>query len=386
MIICFNCSFETKDKLDKLLESRQYKDYSEIISLAVDNLALLQGELAGKGALVIENTEVNSASIVSPFRKEQRSEQSNSPQPTNGNVEKKKSAIKTQHTTRGLHIPAIFILEGINGPPSSLASLPSDVWVPGQNVPLDRWIFGQYNKLLPAKANCRALAHLLKEEPKGMALEMAVSNITEQAVILGDFLTHYDEQNGIGRDDAFSTAFPSSGDKVDKSRARYANQFVAGTNKHGQVFGLLVDFKLINHTGGKSPRILLTDVGWRFATLRNPIFDDPLVTPMQKFSSEEIAFLLEHIARSVPAEHFAYRVILEAINEGENTPEKIDFALEKYIPNDKKNTLSKSFLSSQRSGAISRMTDLGLVTRVREGVRVSYTVTEIGKQYVEKRK
>ncbi len=44
---------------------------------------------------------------------------------------------------------------------------------------------------------------------------------------------------------------------------------------------------------------------------------------------------------------------------------------------------SRAFLSTQRAGAISRMTDLGLVVRVREGLRVAYVASHFGKQYLE---
>jgi hypothetical protein len=164
---------------------------------------------------------------------------------------------------------------------------------------------------------------------------------------------------------------------------QYASQFVASVNKEGQVSGLLFDLKLINYSGGKKPRLLLTEVGWKFAVLQNPILDNVQETPSQKFSNEEITFFLNHIALSIPAEDFAYCTILSLISESSDTPDIIDAALQKYVPQDTNRNLSKSFLSSQRSGAISRMADLGLVTRVRDGVRVSYTVTDAGKKYMQ---
>ena len=45
MIVCFNCSPETKEKLDSLIKSGQYNDYSEAITLAIANLAVLQEEV-----------------------------------------------------------------------------------------------------------------------------------------------------------------------------------------------------------------------------------------------------------------------------------------------------------------------------------------------------
>jgi len=274
-------------------------------------------------------------------------------------------------------------LDGISEPLSSLASPPGDVWILRQEVPLERWIFGQYNKLLPAKASCRALVHLLAGEANGVRLEDAASKIAEEALALGSFLAHYDKRNGTKRDNALSTAFPSSDREVEKSRLRYANQFVAGVSKQGQVSGLLMDLKLINHTGGKVPRLNLTEAGWDFVKLWNPVLDNSMPENAQKFATEESAFLLDHISSSVPAEDFAYRAILTAVNNGAKAPEQLDAALERYVSRDADRSLTKSFLASQRSGTVSRMADLGLIMRERDGVKVSYVVTDSGKQFVQ---
>lgn len=381
MIICFHCLPKTKYLLDMLIKKGQYKDYSEVISSAVENLALLQGEIFKKGALVIEQESPLASGMPSMSV---AAKDAISTQPLNRTLDLQElKKPKTKHSPKeGVTIPKLFLLNDIGEEPP-LAGLPSDVWVAGQEIPLDRWIFGQYNKFLPAKASCRALAHLLNGEPKGIPLEEATSKIAEEAAILGGFLARHDERNGIGRDDALSTAFPSIEDNTEKSRLRYANQFVASVNKQGQVSGLPMDLKLINRTGGEKTRLLLTEVGWRFAALRNPILDGAQEKPTQKFSAEETAFLLDHISHSVPAEDFAYRAILTAIAGGADTPDKIDAALQKYVSPKTGENLSKSFLSSQRSGAISRMADLRLVTRLRDSVRVSYIVTDSGKQYAE---
>lgn len=381
MIICFKCSPETKRYLDNLILSGQYNDYAEIISSAVANLAVLQQELSQTGAIVIGSSDNWERQAASATREVQENRQKAEQEPVETLAEIHPEPTK-RSMRRPVQIPSIFLINGVNISQPALAALPTDIWVNGHEVPLDRWLFGQYNKLLPAKANCRALVNLMNGKTKGVPLEEATLKIAEEAAILGDFLIHHDEQHGIGRDDALSTAFPSTEGNSEKARLRYANQFVASVNNQRQVSGLLIDLKLINFTRSKDIRLLLTEVGWHFASLPNPILDSPKETPTQKFSSEEIDFLLDHIARCVPAEDFAYRTIISAIADGADTPEKIDAALEKYVTKNKKRDLSKSFLSSQRSGAISRMADLGLVTRVRDGVRVSYVITEKGNEFV----
>lgn len=381
MIICFECSPRIKTLLDSIVESEQYEDYSEAIASAVENLSVLQGELSRKGALVIGAEE----SQPTPARSRVKSVKAKKAVrgSKKANTDKGTSRSNAFLASDSTHIPEPFLLDGIGESPASPASLPNDDWTKGQEVSLDRWIFGQYNKLLPAKASCRALAHLLKDNPKGVLLEEAASIISYQALTLGDALIKRDKQSGVARDGMLSTAFPSNGDKAEKSRLRYAYQFVAHVSKQGQVSGLPIDLKLINHTGERAPRLLLTEVGWRFATLPNPILDSAEEDSTEKFTAEEKSLLLNHISSSVPTEDFAYRAILSAITEGRNTPDKIDAALQRYVSRDAGAHLSKSFFATQRSGAISRMADLGLVSRVRSGVRVTYVVARRGQEFLE---
>jgi hypothetical protein len=50
-------------------------------------------------------------------------------------------------------IPAIFSLPTQKLTNCEAAPLPNDAFVAGQDVPVDRWIFGQHNKILPVKAS-----------------------------------------------------------------------------------------------------------------------------------------------------------------------------------------------------------------------------------------
>ncbi|MCG8554028.1 MAG: hypothetical protein MJD61_01885 [Proteobacteria bacterium] len=164
---------------------------------------------------------------------------------------------------------------------------------------------------------------------------------------------------------------------------RYASQFVASTNSNGQLSGLLVSFKLINRLVGSRSPVGLTEAGWAFAALKNPVLDQPEgLADAPRFTPEEVGFLLKHIARSVPAERFAYRSILEAVEAGNTSPDSLDRALSKYRSQGQDREASTSFLSSQRSGAVSRMSDLGLVQRSRAGVRVEYGITELGNKFL----
>jgi hypothetical protein len=256
------------------------------------------------------------------------------------------------------------------------------VWTANSEVPLHRWIFGQYNRLLPAKVSCRGLANLLPRTGNGIDIVEASSVITGEIATLGNYLQWLDKKYGLGRDQSLVTAFPTSGTGIEKSLQRYSSQFVGNINKNGQLTGLLTDYKLVNRLGSRGSRIELTEVGWKFAQLQNPVLDDGPASPQEKLSSEEISLLVIHIAEAVPAEAFAFRMIIKAIKSGAATPESLDLYLHEHVAASDSREFRSSFLSSQRSGAVSRMTDLGLVERKREGVRVYYQATDRGIEFV----
>ena len=380
MIICFQCSLETKEALDILVNSGHYNDYGEAISMAINNLAVLQNQISKEGILFIEE-ENPIVSVGKPRIADEKYPVKEDNKKEDKNREINYEKMKTQEESWA-DLPEVFRIIDDEYAPKEFAKLPADIWIKGQVIPLDRWFFGQFNKLLPAKASCRALAFMLIDNPSGVELPEAAESIANNAALLGDYLNKLDEKWDINREDAISTAFPKTGTNSNKSKLRYANQFVASINKQGQITGLLASMKLINLTLEKSNRITLTEPGWEFSRLKNPILDESQPAEVKKFSELEIQFLLRHITKNVPTEDYAYRTILVLIDEGMNTPSRIDDALKKRIPLSVGRNLSQSFLSAQRSGTISRMTDLCLIDRERDGINMSYKITSSGKDYL----
>ena len=369
MIICFNCSADIKAKMDSLLITGEYKDYSELIAVAISNLWLLDQEIAGKNAVVVgERTQLPSTvttSRLAPI--------------ANANHIKKSSRklLITQPT-----IPDLFLTIDPNSPSVPTLDTKFNEPITNEFFTLDQWLFGQYNKLLPLKANCRAISHLTNNQENGVLLEEAANRIARAATLLRDYLADHDLRHQISRDDLFATAFPHNGDGAEKSCARYSNQFVGSINSQGALSGLLWDYRLVGPVPGNATRLLLTEQGTKLARLMNPILDGCQTNPLQKFSSEEITFLIEHICSFVPVEEFAFRTLIQAITDGADSPEKLDEALHALVPKDSNRSLSSSFLTSQRSGALSRMADLDLIIRVRNGVRVSYVLTDRGQSFI----
>jgi hypothetical protein len=121
----------------------------------------------------------------------------------------------------------------------------------------------------------------------------------------------------------------------------------------------------------------------------NPLLDFTESAGREKLSEDEIRFLLEHIRKLVPVELSAYTAIIDGIKDKSNTPEKLDeylcrrFHLQVVDKADPKKPeeITKTFLSTQRTGAVSRMADLNLLWREKKGLNVSYTVSHPGEVF-----
>jgi hypothetical protein len=362
MMICFNCTPDAKDRLDELIKLGSYRDYGEALAAAVRTQVLFEKEVTAKGSIVIGGT----TPAVQTVPKTET-----------------KTITRTADPKAIAAIPTIFsTFDFPEQQPAGLAEVPGDESPPTHPLPLDRWMFGQQNRLLPAKVNARALIRLFAETGRGLPLAKTAARIAIDAAVLGAYLVALDTRRKSQRDDTWATAFPTTGESSEKGRSRYANQFVAYRNSRDELSGLMIDLKLIAVEGdGKNSVIVPTKAAWELAVLPSPVLDPTGDDAAARFSAEEQAMLLTHIASAVPIEALAYRAILETIGAGNTSPERIDAALKEIVSSDRASELSQSFLASQRSGAVSRMSDLGLVERQREGIRVSYFATKEGVAY-----
>src|SRR6266511_5681436 len=191
MIICFNCTAETKGHLDRLLASGVYRDISEVVTTAIMNQVLMEKEVEKNGSIIIGGELASmpkpAARAISP-PKAPIAQQGNN----NGRTSRTVSApdgtvVKPAAATDSgrFDLPVLFRLEGFpREEPKGLAELPPDLWSHVQSIPLDRWILGQFNRVLPAKANARALVRLYLENSKGLEIAGSASQIAAQAALL----------------------------------------------------------------------------------------------------------------------------------------------------------------------------------------------------------
>jgi hypothetical protein len=359
MVFCIECSRESKEQLDELVASGNFTGLSEVVAVAIAN------------QLVLSKSAGSAPVIVGPTGSDSRAAQTRTGHSSSENS-----------SSRVSRIPSLFLLsaeyrrEPVALPPKAIHSFRKQ-----DRISQAHWIFGQHNKLLPAKVSCRALANLLHEAPAGLEVGEAARKVANHAADLGAYLQAIDERFNRVRDEMLSTAFPGRSDP-DKGRIRYANQFVSGITKKGQLTGLLVDLGLLNSLPTENPKVSLTEAGWEFALMPSPVLDGQTENPPTKFSPAERAFLAEHIANTVIVERSAYLQILNAIHEGYDSPEKLRAAFNSV---EKETPKNKLYFSTQRAGAVSRMVDLGLLRRDREGTRVKYGMTDDGVGFLNNR-
>jgi hypothetical protein len=387
MIICFTCLPHTKQQLDELMSKGTYSDYSDLISAAVNNLAVMERTAANGGSVLVEShsqdpaeaPDVASSTRIPPPRRaiDLSFGAATDVAPVTDSVTKSRRAIELG--LGGDAVPHIFSRSAsrLEPPGDSPEGLNTDM-DDAKHVPLERWVFGQFSKFLPVKAACRALANLSTEHPSGFEFDKVGTRVAADAAVLAEYLAAIDRRDQRLRDDALALGFPSNDENADRSRLRYATQYV-GTLTNGRPSGMMFDFKLASVTNGM--KLQLTEAGWRFALLENPALDH---NRGDRFGRDEIAFLVDHIRSHVRVEDFAYHTILQGIRTGANTPQKIDRVCKRQISPEREGDISDAFVTTQRTGVVSRLNELGLMGRRREGVRVTYFVTDQGNEYLER--
>ncbi len=267
----------------------------------------------------------------------------------------------------------------VSVPKKLIVAFPADLFRPDQSVPVEKWVFGQQNRVLPAKINARLFIMLIAERGSEVELFEAANEISTRATHAFEFLSGLDKRFGHGKDDQLSTGFPEPGS--DKAISRYANHFAAYESTQGNLTGMLIQWKLVGVKRVKNKTFLLpTKACLDFAAMENPLMDRPIVEkPTEKFSAEEVSWAVDHLRKNVPVEASAFTTILNGLHEGFNTPDAIDGYVRKHAM--EKLDISDPFVSTQRSGAVSRMADLNLVRRQRDGTKVVYEVTELGEKW-----
>ncbi len=240
------------------------------------------------------------------------------------------------------------------------------------------YLWGQYNRLFPVKIIMRVAANLSGPDGSGyVPLEELQEESADIAREMGRLILRKDRALGRKRGDIISAALPI-GRNEDKTKTRFKNQFV-GFLTRNRVEGAASVLKFLDITRTDKNRILagITDLGLKFASLPNPIIDEDDYSTA--FSPEEVEFLLNHIASEVPEEAKLVSLVLGGIRKGVATPEQLNDLVRSHNPDWNENQAI-----AIRSGIVSRMSELGLLGRNKDGVKVTYILNELGENYLER--
>lgn len=236
-------------------------------------------------------------------------------------------------------------------------------------------LWGQYNRIFPIKITLRALANLLKEN-ETIELSLLQSQAFLAAREIGLFLRKEDKKYKRKYGDLLSSALPV-GRSLTKTEKRFINHFVGYYTRAGRIEGAPGALKFLNifeDTDG-SHKVGITEAGLGFASISNPILDE------ENFgitlNRSESSFYFQHVSQNLKRETELMQGILKAIDDGKSSPSELNQEIRHFSRG-----WSQAMINTIRAGATSRLQELGLISRQRKGVKISYSITACGKENV----
>lgn len=230
-------------------------------------------------------------------------------------------------------------------------------------------LWGQYNRLFPTKIIVRFLANSLNRS-KYNNLKSFYEDVSEIAREIGFQVKNVDEELNRKRGEKLSSALPIGND-AEKSKNRFKDQFVGKLDRNEKLTGACPTLRFVNITSKE--QIGITDAGLKFAKINNPLIDDSINRDIA-LSENEREFILSHLSEVLPNEFEALISIVKSIEKGRDRPNSLNQDIASFNGN-----WSKNQADTIRTGLVSRMYELGLVTRERVGQRgIAYRLTEDG--------
>ncbi|MFQ6061757.1 MAG: hypothetical protein ACE5J9_01070 [Methanosarcinales archaeon] len=243
----------------------------------------------------------------------------------------------------------------------------------------DLWLWGQINRIFSIKLGLRILGNMQQENGDFILLRDFLKKAGEIARGFGWQLERIDNQLKRKRDERVSTALPI-GENEEKAVLRYITHFLANKRTDNLLDGAMARLKFVNiqKLDERGDLIGLTDEGLEFTKLKNPILDENLYSK-KTLSEGEMDFYLRHIINNVPEELNPFSHILEIIKNGANSVTEIDKEIKKI-----KQKWTDIVITTQRSGALGRMNELGLLDKEKKGIKVIYKVSDKGENFLNK--
>lgn len=242
-------------------------------------------------------------------------------------------------------------------------------------------LWGQYNRVFPAVVALRVLGQLIADRrSEWVPLPDFREVAANAAVAIGGQLERLDLELGSVRGQKLATALPIGGRDEEKSRFRYQNQFVGTLSKSGdQIGGLPAALLMVNIELRKDGAqvVGLTASGAAFAGQPWPALEGG--TTSATFEGRHAESYVRHVAQALPLEFEAMKAVLTGIADGRSNPTTVDEVVGEFL---KEHGLKQELASTQRTGLIGRMNELGLIEFEREGSSITYLVAERGRDLV----
>ncbi len=245
------------------------------------------------------------------------------------------------------------------------------------------WMWGQFNRIFPVKLALRFLLIKLGKE-HWIELEDYKEEAARKALICGKALDNYEAEKGKKRDEKISAALPKApaGSASEfKSLTRYKEHFIGGMRRDDHLVGAMPFLRFANFKrDGSRSLIGMTEAGYRFAILENPVID--LRNYESSFGEQEIDFYLDHITKNVKGEFSAIKWLLNKIAGGISERTAINEILEKEYGKIWK--VKPAVINTQRAGLMARMYELRLIEKKKEGITVKYSISQTGNIFLNK--
>lgn len=233
-------------------------------------------------------------------------------------------------------------------------------------------IWGQVNRLLPLKAACRWIAFAASKEGHWPQMAFAAEHLASDTAVLGSALERADVQNGRKREEMMGTGLPRKGNL--QSSDRFFSQFVGRMTRTGLTYpGVIGQYGLALVS---SDCVQLTEWGYDFACIENPILDGNLRVAVTTLTEDERSFLVRQLWERVPAEKQDFITILRKISEGNSRPDLLMLQTRSDFPS----KWSAVALRTHIYGIVARLVELGLVTKSWEGRSVEYKIADSARQ------
>jgi hypothetical protein len=333
------------EEIENFIKDGRYNSFAQFITTAIEN------------QIYIENSEIHEEKF------EDRNKRSNS-------VAQPDLIIKNENR--------ITIAE-IKSQPKSV-SMPTFQQLSCFSQKLEEekcWLWGQVNKILPVKIGLRVLYATLNSE-QWTDLEEYRNKSAETAAEFGTIIRRYEDKKNKMRDERISAGLPD--EEEFKSKVRYKNHFLAYMKKDGTLDGAMPYFRFVNLNKDEKGKVLiaLTESGLNFAKLDNPVID---YQDFEKsFNDKEVDFYLDHISKNVKGESSATKWLLNKLANGLKEREEINKELKKEFGQIW--SASDAVINTQRAGLMARMFELGLIEKEKDGVKVTYKISNKGKSFL----